>query len=595
VLTLAPDAAFRAAQGVSAVMAQRASRVLRDSVLSDGRLSKMLWPQSAQVVADSLSSYFKRSWVSELQQRGQLGPASLTTIDPAKRFLDAKAMLEGVGPLGQAGGLIGDILHAVSAAPAASLYAMNKSQPAWKTNKLAREFSGDPSKSGSFQSPVFRKIGGLTAVTPWGNIFLQANMRLAKAFKDNPTATTVGIFNSVALPAILATAHNATSGPEYTDYQYNVRSPDRQAGYIYVAIPGRPPEQGLEIPIDPVLRPFKHGSELLAGANLGLLDGTFFKPGNESAKVALQAVLGHRQTAFGEGTVPQSIVQQSILPPVPPVASAIGAAAGVKIRSYVDSQDIKAGHGGFESGEGKNPHRSFMGIHETAQMEEVVAAIGADAGRFIYNTMMDSGQMAGEGKGIGKIAGQTGNKVSQRVGDSTKYVSGPLFDSFQAISPSTEASAIEAKRRLDTFKKIETAYQDTTEKGAAAGNFIGSPKRGYTEGLGQAPTPAVDQGMLQLAEIVHRFSPQLNQEFLGTNKDLFALRSQVANSTSYSPQMKRALMNGYAEQIIDNNRAFLNRLEMIESNLSTHFGRQVKLDKIDLSKGIDQFKPLPPR
>ena len=102
IATMAPDAAFRAAQGVSAVIAQRAARVLKDSVLSQGRLSKVLGPQTAQTVSDSLSNYFKRSWVSELQQRGQLGPASLMTVDPAKRFSDAKAMLEGQGALSQA-------------------------------------------------------------------------------------------------------------------------------------------------------------------------------------------------------------------------------------------------------------------------------------------------------------------------------------------------------------------------------------------------------------------------------------------------------------------------------------------------------------
>lgn len=591
--TLLGDAfLFRAAQGVSAVVAQRAARVLKDSVIQDGYLSKILGPQTAQVVGDALARHFKRSWVSELQARGQLGPASLLTVDPAKRFADAEKMLKGSGPLAQTGGLIGDILHAVSSAPAASLYAMNKNQAAWKTNKLVREFSGDPSKSGAFSSPVGKKLGGITAVTPWGNIFLQANMRLAKAFRENPAATTAGIFNAVALPAMLSTMNNASLGPEYSDYQYNVRTPDRQAGYIYVGIPGLPPEQGLEIPVDPLMRPFKHMSELLAGAYFGLLDGSMFKPENEGAREALASAVGKRNLTFGEGSVPQSLLQQSVLPPVPPAAGALAAATGVKLRSYIDTSNVSVARDkGFTEAGGRNPHRSFLGVQEYPQTEEVIAALGADAGRAIYNLLMNSGQLAQEGKEkeIPKRAVQT---VSQRVGDSAKYASGPLFETFQAISPSTEAAGQAVKSKIESFKKIDQAYNDMTDKGAPIGNMVGSTKRGYTQGLGTGPVQAGDPAMLQLAETLHRIYPQLSKEFEGTNKDLYNLRGQVANSTQYSPQMKRAIMNGYAETIIENNRKLLQRIEVIEGNLSKQFGVRIKLDQVDLNRGLDQFKPL---
>lgn len=592
ILTLAPDAAFRAAQGVSAVIAQRAGRVLKDSVISDGYLSWILGPQTAQVVGDALSRHFKRSWVSELQARGQLGPASLLTVDPAKRFADAEKMLKGQGIVGQTGGLIGDILHAVSSAPAASLYAMNKNQAAWKTNKLVREFSGDPSKSGAFSSPVFSKVGAAAAVTPWGNIFLQANMRLAKAFRDNPAATTVGIFNAVALPAMLSTMNNASLGPEYSDYQYNVRTPDRQAGYIYVGIPGLPPEQGLEIPVDPLMRPFKFMAELMSGAYFGLLDGSMFKPENEGARQALESMVGKRQMGFGEGSVPAAIAQQSMLPPVPPIAGALTAAVGVKTRSYIDSSNISGARDrGFTEAGGRNPQRSFLGVQEYPQTEEVIAALGADAGRAIYNLLMNSGQLAeeGNGKDIPKRASQS---VRQRVGDSTKYLSGPLFETFQAISPSTEAAGQAVKSKIESFKKIDEAYNAIVDKGAPIGNMVGSTKRGYQQGLGTGPQQAGDPAMMQLAETLHRIYPELNKEYVGNNKDLYNLRAQVSNSTQYSPQMKRAIMNGYAETIIENNRKLLQRIELIEGNLSKQFGVQIKLDSVDLNQGIQQFKPL---
>lgn len=607
VLTLAPDAAFRAAQGLAAVFAQRGSRVLKDSVIQGGYLSKVLGPQTAQIVADALATHFKKSWVAELQQRGQLGPSSLMSIDPAKRFKDIEQMMKGQGVFGQAGGLLGDILHAISSAPAASLYAMNKNNPAWKTNKMVREFSGDPSRSGAFSSSVGKGAGVLTTATPWGNIFIQANLRLAKAFKENPHGTAMGIFNAVALPSILATAYNAATGPEYSDYQYNVRSPDRQAGYIYIGIPGRPPEQGLEIPIDPLLRPFKHMSELLAGSTLGLLDGSAFKPGNEGFIDSIRQFVGvkqglpmspeaidQRQRGWGEGSVRSSILHQTIIPPLPPLATAAAAGMGIKLRSYTESNPIPQPRDrGFTEAEGRNPHRSLFGMYEYPQTEEIVSAIGADAGRAIYNWLMDSSQLANEGK-AGDILKRSGQKISQRVGDSTKYASGPLFESFQTIAPSVEAAGQAVKKKIDAVEKLTKAYQEFTDKGVPVGNMVGSQKRGYQEGVaGGGPVAPQDMQVLQMAEMISKNYSKLSQEFLGANQDLYTFRSQVQSSTQYSPQMKRALTNAYAEQIIQNNRQFLQQLEHAERILSNRFGRVIRLDQgIDLNRGMDQFKPI---
>jgi hypothetical protein len=204
---------------------------------------------------------------------------------------------------------------------------------------------------------------------------------------------------------------------------------------------------------------------------------------------------------------------------------------------------------------------------------------------------MNSGQLAQEGKGVDvpKRAVQT---VKQRVGDSTKYVSGPLFETFQAISPSTEAAGQAVKSKIESFKKIDEAYNAMVDKGAPIGNMVGSTKRGYQQGLGSGPVQAGDPAMMQLAETLHRIYPQLNKDYIGNNKDLYNLRAQVSNSTQYSPQMKRAIMNGYAETIIENNRKLLQRIEVIENNLSKQFGVQIKLDRVDLNQGIQQFKPL---
>jgi hypothetical protein len=597
--TFAAEVAFRAAQNVGAVLTQRAAKVLRDQILKgniDG--STKLGPHTAQVWADLASNKFKASGIADLQRRGQLGPASVMTIDPSKRFADAAKMLKGQNPLEKANGLVSDILHAISSAPATTLYAVNRGRPKidqWKTDKLAREFSGDPTRSGSFTSPVGKAVGYLTSSIPWGNIYIQANAKLIGSFRRDPIGTSAGVFNLVAVPTVLSMVQiiraedwvDPKTGEKrnYADYAYNVRSPDRQAMYLYVPILGRPPEQGLELPLDPVMRLFKHGVEVLAGQALGLFDKTIFKEENRSLKTAIQALGGERYTNLNplkEGSQAASLLNQSVLPPTPPLLGAATAVTGLgKTRGWTDYQALP-----------KKTTDGFEDKHKSAWAEEAMASIAADTGRFIYGVLADAAQAHGEGKSTGQILDQVGKRYSQKLGDSTKYISGPLFESFQAISPSTETAALQAKGKLDAIKKLTQAYNDTTDRGGSVGNFIGSPKRGYTEGLGKAPAPAVDQNMLHLAELVVKFAPQLEQEFLGKNKDLFALRSQVQNSSEYTPQAKRAIMNGYAEQIVDNNRELVNRIDMIERNLSLQFGVQIKLDKIDPRKGMQQFKPL---
>jgi hypothetical protein len=609
--TIAADYAFRVAQGMQAMFAQRAARALKDSIITDGFLSKTLSPQVAQMYADKMSDVFKRSWVSKLQQDGQMGPASLMSVDYSKRYADTLAMLQSpkgvmaksVAGIGSAYRTLEDVLHILSSAPAASLMAINKNNDAWRTKTLIRNFSGDPGKSGAFSAPAFQKLGKLTAASPWGNIYIQGLMRIGKAFKDDPVATSTGIATLIGMPTALATIHNATSGEyvdpatgkveNYSDYQFNKRSPDRQAGYLYIAKPGLPPEQGFEIPIEPVLGPFKYAAELMQGTRLGLLDGSLFQPGNENLRQALEEAVGKRNSFFGEGSTSRAVAQRSLVPPVPPVWAAGAAAMGVKLRSYGDTSPIPEGRdGGFTNSTAKNPNRSVLGFNEPAWAEEVIASIGADAGRVIYNTLMDSAQMLNEGKGE-RIVPNVAKKYSQRLGDSTKYVSGPLFESFQTVSPSLEAAGQASKSKLEGMKRLTEAYRDVTGPGGVpTGNMVGNNKRGSQPGPGEAPAVG-DPNVMYLAQTIASVYPKLSSSYGGENSDLYTKRAQVANSTRYSPQEKRALMNAYAEQIITNNRRTLMHIQMIERNLSNQFGVQISLDKgIDLKRGMDQFKPL---
>jgi len=72
------------------------------------------------------------------------------------------------------------------------------------------------------------------------------------------------------------------------------------------------------------------------------------------------------------------------------------------------------------------------------------------------------------------------------------------------------------------------------------------------------------------------------------NKVLYEDTQGIRNSTSLSPNMKRAKMNENAFQIIQNNRSLLQDIERHEALLSGMFKRPIKFDKLQLGKTMEQ-------
>jgi len=602
VITTIPDMTFRAAQNVSAVVAQRVGKVLKDSIISDEGVLSYLGPHTRKLAADALDNYFKRSAVYDLQQRGILGPASLMSVDPAKRFADAKRILEGHGFFSGTGSFIGDLLHAISSAPAMSMLAMNKGKDPWKVSAAIRNMAGDPAQTGAF-----RKVDGaganfagkLTNVTPWGNIYIQANARMAQAFRKDPVGTVTGIFNAAAVPAIGFTMWNAAAGAEYVDYMLNQRTPDKVSGSFYVAIPGIAPEMGLEIPVDPLLRPFKLASEVLTAGQMGLFDGSYYNPNNSDFTQSVQDLVQHgqemRDQRFGlGGDAWKASLEQTLMPPVVPVAKAVGAAAGVDIRSYTDARAIRPEKDvGFSEQKSDGPRSdSLLSQVAPAQAEAFVRSLGSGAAGIIFDTFMDANaRIAKDGvKGVGDAAKNFLAGGKQRMADSTKMAgSGPLWDTFLAVSPSTEAAGSALREKLDGLQKLGTALSESTLPGGGErGTLLGNKRTGLVNSIAGGPAAAPGLQMQQLGQEAKRLHQELSQAHLQQLRVLQMERGRIGSSLEFSPEDKRAYMNKNAFEIIELNRRALQDVTRYETILSQQFGRPIKFDKIDLGKMLGQ-------
>jgi hypothetical protein len=597
--TLIAHAVGMAGKGAYGVVVKRMADILHSSVLRDGIIAKAIGEDNANKMATALTNQYKQNWIHTFQTEGLLGPAAYMGHNPDQMIKQAISAMQPAGlpkrVLRETLGFLDDITHAISASPTASIWALNSNLPHDLRARAVREFTGDPSRGGAFVGKLREgqlpgeSIGKLTAATPWGNIYLQSMDKFARSFSNPKQAMSslTGMSVAVGLPVIAVANWNASLGPEYSDYQYNKRTPDRKAASIYFGLPGVAPENGLEIPVDPVMRPYKLAMELLTGAHLGLLDGSLFAPENESTRSAYASMA--RNSWFKD--VPLSVIEQSALPPLPVAGTAGAAAFGINWRSYINSNEIhRRNDAGYTDSDAANPFRSVFGLSESAVAENIIRSLGANSGAMLYDLFMNSAQRINEDAPVAKNAWQT---IKLGASDTAKPVSGLLFGSFASVSPSQEAAGRLVQEKVKGLQHLTKALDAVTTNGALdGGEIVGSKQRGFQALLGgRMAVEPNDPRMLEASSFAKQQLQLISQQFLGANKDDYAQRSSLQANTQYSPERRRAMMNELAGQITERNRQLLTLLQQFESQMSSRYGVHMQLDKLDVgsSKGMDQF------
>lgn len=133
--------------------------------------------------------------------------------------------------------------------------------------RSAKKISGDTSRTGRVYDAegkailpdavdqgalnvALKPIGAITELlresAPYYNPTIQGFRTLVNGFQTDPLGTMLRAQMYVGLPAQVALAWNEMLGKEYNDYAMSQRSADDVAKSIYVAVPGLPPEQGME-------------------------------------------------------------------------------------------------------------------------------------------------------------------------------------------------------------------------------------------------------------------------------------------------------------------------------------------------------------
>lgn len=255
---------------------------------SNGWLSKVFGSANMDAVALNLTRYHDRSLFAQLEQHGNVNSSILArqTEEATSRLRKfAKADNSVFGKM--INGYVA-LLDSIHSAPMVSFVRRNEAKHGLERSLLeARHMTGDPRMGGGFytgrslgtgrmirsnrtgEDGIRGKIADSVTHTygathelgrryvPWYNYTVQGMKRLGQAYLENPQRFVTRAWMYGAMPAAGLYFYNRAldkewgkdpTGQSYSEYNMRGRSMWSQMMYDYVAIPGQPADQGVEIP-----------------------------------------------------------------------------------------------------------------------------------------------------------------------------------------------------------------------------------------------------------------------------------------------------------------------------------------------------------
>lgn len=591
--TFYAQVAMQMLPNITAVLAKNAAAAIESVARTNSWFAPAAGSATMDAFAKSMSNFYKASMVNQLEKRGLHGGATPMSRVTQPTMADLEASLSPAAKGSKGWQVTRNFLHdafgAIGNAPQAAFLKQNMGRGMSEgiLTSRVRNVMGDPAKVG--RSDL---VNQGVLVTPWGGVTVQSFSRFAHAMRTNPVGTAAAIGSTVAMPTMLITNWNASLGPEYVNYQYNVRTPDQVAGAHYVAIPGRPPEEGLEIRIDQLMRPFKVLTDIIYGTQIGLQDGSIFKEENADLLAVLQDGVKSRFSIGGDAMM-SALAQVA---PAPMTATNVGlnlVGADIQLRSYSDKParitDNKAA--GATDSTARYTDAKFFGYDISARTEAIFNNLGGQVGRAILATIESNQQGTKDGLSGMDKAKDYGDRFMMNLEQSTREVSG-LWGRSATISPSQEAASKTLQESMEGVKKLAAASQKLKTLHGSGDVTVGPKGREADALIGSGPVQFKDQAMFNLAHSAAKFTQQYNRLYAGDLKDLYEQRASAMSSEKVPPRVKQTIVNDISKQIIETNRKALSAVKQWEWNTSKAMGRTIDLRKIQLDEPITQFKEL---
>lgn len=289
-------------------------------------------------------------------------------------------------------------------------------------------------------------------IIPWGNPTVQSMANMAKAYWANPVNFTARLWAHVGAPAAASYLWARSQGQQYVEHMMERRSDYDRTMNMYVAIPGLPPDRGIDIPV------WQEGAMMMRLMQVGL--DHFFRPTKQADG------LEHDFLTAG-----QAWLKNVVVPPDPSTVAVWQAASDKSFPSPLDPPD-------------KLPQ----------SIEKVARALGAGLGSALgagYTAFVeDHGSLLDKIKsGVQETNFQTGKSV-------------PIFANLSGNHPLTGSTQIQGEfyQKASAIREFVDIYRfwdinggrlnvkDASKAGGKAAGDVGVIKDEYPGAVPPAPT-----------------------------------------------------------------------------------------------------------
>lgn len=368
---------------------------------SGGWLGSVLGPQTMQALSTRLAKAYDDSFYAQLER---VGTHQGSFLDHAAQY---NAVLDKLSKMAQGNAktfltAYKQTLNAIHNSPSFDFASKNRvSHTLPKLAQEARNLTGDPMITGQFtvngKKPIrmdkpllgnetigkaatasVQGYGFLTGVgreaVPWWNITTQGMKRIGQSYVNNPTKFVAKAWLYQAMPAAAAFMYtrglgNDPTGKSYSDYQMNGRSEYNKLMNWYFPIPGRPAEDGIEIPRFHELAPVAHMMEVALDH---MVRSSVFTTGEDFMRSALSLVGApdafpkeNAGAIFSPGedlrVAGSTFAETALVPPTPPIGNL-----------FLGNQGMVAPQGVFGGGQAykkkQDPYDQLGGLNTTTEL-----------------------------------------------------------------------------------------------------------------------------------------------------------------------------------------------------------------------------------
>lgn len=454
-----------------------------------------------------------------------------------------------------------------------------------------RQLLGDPAQRGTGLRDVGTKgtswfekgVGRLLDATPYGNIGMQAGARLIKAMKDNPGGTAAAI-GMVIMPMALAPIWNAVRldreararGEDGGHVAYELSRPGWDAGrFVLGQMGGMAPDLSPRFRIDPLLSPFyvlfREAAIQYMGLNASPDDPLRAFSEEQLHRLVRDRIYTNVRTA-ALGALPLSQVA--------PIINAGAQLMGFEIPPF--EQLIGRGSAQPITPNGLGAIDGSRTAHAltTKTFDAVMGALGAGAATTIIGAVNQAWQSERRIPGTGASAAF--DEVEGRARDRLGELRGILWRDPAKRATADYVGAL-VNEREQTIRAVTGLRQSTGAEGT-----IGSGRFRERDELGGGRQGAADTDMDTLLNIIPRFSVATQPLIQARQKARDTLTSLGQRGLPFAD--RRVAENEYAREITRLNTELLAKYTEFEDRLSDRFGYEIRLDRLDPSKPITQFR-----